>query len=126
MYKTVLVAKLIEDGATLLKRLDDRGVPVRAAVWFYDPDRSSWKLIIVTSAANNPGELDAYRQIQMAMAGLELSLALDDIIVMSPKSRKFEEFKRTIEGAAGGAQVRPKDPLRGIVFDDAYIYRWLD
>lgn len=126
MYKTVLVENLIKDGARLLKALDGRGVPVRAAVWFYDPDRSAWKLVIVSSVAGNPGELEAYMQIQSSMSGIDFSFSLDDITVMSPQSRKFEEFKRAIEGAAGGARIKPKDPSQGTVFDDAYIYRWLE
>jgi|SRR6185312_4895170 len=126
MYKTVLVENLIKDGAKLLKGLDGRGVPVRAVAWFYDPDRSAWKLVIVSSVAGNTGELEAYMQIQSAMSGLDLSFSLDDIIVMSPQSRKFEEFKRAIEGAAGGARIKPKDPSQGTAFDDAYIYRWLE
>src|SRR5438034_1015674 len=117
MYKTVLVEKLIEDGARLLKGLDDRGVPVRAAAWFYDAERMTWQLVIVTSVASNPGPLEAYLQIQLAMTDLDLSFSLDDIIVMSPQSRKFDEFKRTIEGAARGAQLRPKNLSEGVVFD---------
>ena len=126
MYKTILVEKLIEDGVKLLKKLDGSGVPVTAAAWFYDPDRSAWQLVIVTSVASEPGPLEAYMQIQAAMTGLDLSFALSDISVMSPRSGKFEEFKRTIEGAAGSARIKPKSPSEGTAFDDAYIYRWLD
>ncbi len=126
MYKTILVEKLIEDGAKLLKGLDDRGIPVRAALWFYDPERTAWQLIIVTSVASNPGPLEAYMQIQHAMTGLDPSFSLDDILVMSPNSRKFEELKRVMEGAAHGALLIPKNSPGGIVFDDAYVYRWLD
>ena len=39
MYKTVLVREMIEDGAKLLTALDSLGVPVRAAVWFDDPEK---------------------------------------------------------------------------------------
>jgi hypothetical protein len=126
MYKTVLVKQMIEDGAQLLKRLDDRGIPVRAAVWFEDPERMSWKLILVTSVASNPGPLEAYLQIQQAMNGLALNIALDDIVVMSPNSRKFEDFKRTMEGVAKGALLHPKGSSEGVAFDDAYVYRWLE
>ena len=103
MYKTVLARQLIDDGAALLERLDQKGFPIRAAVWFYDPEKMSWKLVIVSSVAGNPGPLEAYMQIQFAMNGQDLSLSLDDIVVMSPVSRKFEEFKRTMEGVARGA-----------------------
>jgi hypothetical protein len=125
MYKTILVSQMIEDGVTLLRRLDDRGMPVSAAAWFEDPEKQSWKLVIVTSAAENPGPLEAYTQIQFAMNGLELSFALDDITVMGPTSRKFEEFRRIMEGATGGQFLHPKLPSTGVALDDAYVYRWL-
>jgi hypothetical protein len=126
MYKTVLVKEMVEDGARLLHRLDERGIPVRAAVWFDDPEKSAWKLVIVTSVAANPGPLEAYLQIQHAMTGMNLTLALDDITVMSPASRAFEEFKRNMEGVVKAATLHPKNPAMGVSFDDAYVYRWLD
>lgn len=114
---------MIEDGAKLLQRLDERGIPVRAGVWFEDPERMSWKLILVTSVASDPGPLEAYMRIQQAMSGLDLNIALDDIVVMSPNSRKFEDFKRTMEGVAKGALLHPKGSSGGVAFDDAYLYR---
>ncbi len=108
MYKTVLVREMIKDGRKLLKALDDRGVPVRAAAWFDNPDRMAWKLVIVSSVASTPGPLEAYLQIQQAMAGLNLGILLDDIIVMSPSSQKFRDFKRTIEGVAQGSFLHQK------------------
>jgi hypothetical protein len=125
MYKTVLVSQMIDDGARLLKKLDDQGIPVRAAAWFDDPEKQAWKLVIVTSAAENPGPLEAYMQIQHAMSGLELSFALDDIVVMSPSSGRFEEFRRMMEVAARGEFLHPKSPSSGVAFDDAYVYRWI-
>jgi len=124
MYKTVLVRQLIDDGANLLKLLDKRGFPIHAAAWFYDPEKSSWMLVIVTIAASKPGPLEAYMQIQAAMTGQDLTISLDDIIVMSPTSGKFEEFKRALEGVARGALLNPKASPEGVVFDDAYVYRW--
>ena len=126
MYKTVLVKQMIDDGAKVLQRLDERGIPVRAAAWFDDPERLAWKLVIVTSVASNPGPLEAYMQIQHAMNGLDLNVLLDDIIVMSPNSQKFAEFKRMMEGVAKGALLHPKGSSKGIAFDDAYVYRWLE
>jgi hypothetical protein len=126
MYKTVLVREMIEDGLKLLKALDGLGVPVRAALWFDDPEKTAWKLVIVTPVSSSPGPLEAYLQIQKAMSGLDLKVALDDITVMSPSSRKFQEFKRTMEGVAGGAFLHPRDPSEGVAVDDAYVYRWLE
>jgi hypothetical protein len=126
MYKTILVKQMIEDGAKLLKKLDDLNIDVRAAAWFDDPEKMAWKLVIVSSAANNPGPLEAYMQIQRAMNGLGLNIALDDVVVMSPNSRKFEDFRRTLEGVAKGAFLNPKGSSEGVALDDAYVYRWLE
>jgi len=126
MYKTVLVREMIDDGAELLRRLDAKGIPVRAASWYEDLDRTGWKLVIVTSIASNPGPGEAYMQIQQAMAGSKLHISLDDIAVMSPTSQKYQQFKRTMEGVARGAILHPKDPSDGVAFDDAYVYRWLE
>jgi hypothetical protein len=125
MYKTVLVKQMTEDGAKLLQQLDKLGISVLAAAWFEDPDQMSWKLVIVTSVASNPGPLEAYMQIQYVMSGLNLNISLDDIVVMSPNSGKFEGFKRTMEGVAKGALLHPKGS-EGVAFDDAYVYRWLE
>lgn len=124
MYKTILVNEMIEDGAKLLNKLDDRGIPVKAAAWFDDPEKQGWKLVIITSLAENPGPLEAYMQIQHAMNGLKLRFALDDIVVMGPGSGRFEEFRRTLEGAARGEFLQPKPPALGVALDDAYVYRW--
>jgi hypothetical protein len=126
MYKTVLVKQMIEDGARLIKKLDAVDIDVQAAAWFDDPEKMAWKLVIVTSVASNPGPLEAYMRIQQAMNGLNFNIALDDIVVMSPNSRKFENFKRMMEGVAKGELLHPKGSSEGVAFDDAYVYRWLE
>lgn len=115
---------LIDDGDKLLKDLLSRSVPVRAAVWFNDPEKEAWKLVVVTPVASNPGPLEAYMQIQAAMSRSKLSFALDDVVVMSPESAKFEEFRRTLEGVARIPLLDPKGSQQNTAFDDAYIYRW--
>jgi hypothetical protein len=126
MFKTVLVKKLVDDGARLLKALDARKFPVSAALWFFFQESMTWKLIIVSDVASAPGPREAYMQIQSAMVGLNLDLALDDITVMSPTSKNFPNFRRTIEGVAKVALLNRKPYSEGVSFEDAYIYRWLD
>ncbi|HTV55814.1 MAG TPA: hypothetical protein VMI06_13000, partial [Terriglobia bacterium] len=76
MYKTILVKALVEDGEKLLQQLDRQRFPIVAALWYYVPERMNWKFIIISEAANAPGPLEAYMQIQTAMSrlkGLEIS-----------------------------------------------------
>lgn len=122
MYTTVLVEKLIEDGARFLKQMDDRRIPVGAAAWSYDFDRETWTLVIVTSLAS-PSPREAYLRIQSAIAGLDLSFSLDDVMVMNPDSRKFADFKRRMEGVVSASDLQENSPVS---FHDAYIYRWPD
>ena len=124
MYKTVLVEQMIVDGKRLLKALMKKQMPISAAVWFYDPEKSSWKLYIVTPVATQPGPLEAYMRMQPVVSELNGSFALDDIIVLSPTSTRFRQFQREIEGASGMTLLDPKGAPRDISFDDAYIYRW--
>jgi len=127
MYKTALVAKLIEDGALLLKRLESRSFPISAALWLFIEDSGSWELVIVTDVANTSGPAGAFLQIQEAMAGLALGFALDDIMVMSPTSRPFEDLRRRIEGVVKNmaSLISTRFP-KGLSFGDAYVYRWAD
>lgn len=125
MYKTVLVKELLEDGERLLQELDRQRFPIVAALWYYVPERMNWKLIIVSEAANAPGPLEAYMRIQTAMSRLKsLEISLDDVLVMGPRTRDFQDLRRTIEGVTRVALSGEHVNLEGVVFEDAYVYRW--
>jgi hypothetical protein len=125
MYKTSLVRELIEDGDKLLRELDRQRFPVTAALWYYEPDHMSWKLVIASEVAQSPGPREAYLRVQQAIRGVRgLTFALDDILVMGPQTRKFQDLRRTIEGVSQMAAPEHRGELEGALFEDAYIYRW--
>lgn len=123
MLKTILERYLIEDGERLVRKLAQERFPISAALWYHVPERITWKLIIATQLADQTGPLDAYRRIGRALTK-KSSIALDDVLVMSPQSRQFQDLRRTIEGAAhvsvSGRALTPQ----GVLFEDAYVYRW--
>ncbi len=124
MYKTVLVKDLVEDGERLLQKLEVQKFPISAALWYYVPERMNWMLVIVSEVARH-GSLEAYMRIEQAMAGLKtLTLSLDDILVMSPHTRQFEDLRRTIEGVTQMGPPGQRISLDGMYFEDAYVYRW--
>jgi hypothetical protein len=125
MYKTILVKELIEDGERLLQELDRRDFPVTAAFWYDSPERLAWNLYIVSEVAHRPGPLEAYMQIQQAMATLNgVSLSLDDIVVLSPERTQFRDLRRTIEGVSQMSVSGERVNLEKVPLQDAYIYRW--
>ncbi len=122
MYKTILVKSLVEEGETLVQTLERQRFPLVAAFWYYDPDRTTWRLFIATRALDRHGPLHAYERIRRALAEMgDVSLSLDDISVVSPFGAQFSELRRQIEGMALFAPGRPP---KEVVFEDAYVYRW--
>jgi hypothetical protein len=129
MYKTVLVkeqlGQLVEDGESLLKELDRADFPVSAALWYFVPERETWKLIVVSPVAHERGPLQARVRIEKALSGLSgSSLDMGDILVMSPRSRQFQELRANIEGVSQSGSSGQRVPLSGVIFEDAVIYRW--
>lgn len=125
MFKTTLVSARIKDGEKLLRKLTAQKFPVTAALWYYDPDRMDWKLILASDFVPTRGPLDAYMRIQRAMGGLKgTRIRLDDILVMSPQSRDFQELRTTIEGVGRIALPPQRVGPEGVHFEDAYVYRW--
>ncbi|MGH9454788.1 MAG: hypothetical protein ACRD2O_12550 [Terriglobia bacterium] len=136
MYKTVLVKDLIEEGRQLVGKLHGSGFPVTAALWYFIPERSNWKLIIASPSIGKLGAHEAYRLIQMVLttlkpsnlsatpAGNELNLSLDDIFLMDPKSTQFRDLRRTIEGVFHNAAPGQMPDFQGAEFEDAHIYYW--
>jgi hypothetical protein len=92
-----------------------------------------WKLIIVSEIVQTHGHLEAYKRIQQAKRLRKVTpmidplgdqLALDDILVMSPQSREFQDLRRRIEGVMQTVPPAQRVSLEGASFEDAYIYRW--
>jgi hypothetical protein len=102
-----------------------KGFPIHAALWYDDSERMGWKLIIVSTVAGRPGPLEAYMRIRHALAKLKgMGLSMDDILVMSPESRAFQDLRITIEGVSQVAAPGQPVSLEGIAFEGAYVYRW--
>jgi len=125
MYKTILVKELIEDWDRLLQEIDRRQFPISAAFWYDSTLRLAWNLYIVSEVAHEPGPLEGYIRIQLAMAGLKgVSLSLDDIVILGPRSMAFRDLRRTIEGVSQMSASGKKVNLEGVPLEDSYIYRW--
>jgi hypothetical protein len=123
MYKTALVEPLIDDGRKLLEQLDVQRFPVSGGLWYYWPERATWKLVIISPIADAKGPHYGYTRIQKALGKTEpTSLDLDDIMLVGKKDPAFMELKIAVgtpwpESLEGRA--RPMRP-----FEDSYVYRW--
>ena len=123
MYKTALVEPLIDDGRKLLEQLDVQRFPVSGGLWYYWPERATWKLVIISPIADAKGPHYGYTRIQEALGKAKTtSLSLDDITLVGMRDPEFIELKNAVGTPWPeflGGRARPVRPS-----EDSYVYRW--
>ena len=129
MYKTQLVDDLVNEGKTLIERLEERRLQIAAAFWHYLEDLNRWRLVIVfSSLVEREGPLRVYMRIQEVLADLQAKdLSLSDISVMGLNDYEFRELRSPVERSVQVSNrthrpwPRSLNPSR---LEDGYIYRW--
>ena len=64
MVETSLTPELIEAGANLVRKLDERGLAPDAAFWLYFPELQAWKLVLAAVKVGQVGPREVYREVQ--------------------------------------------------------------
>lgn len=123
----VLTDWMIDSGATLLRRLDDRDLAPDAAFWFYLADRQDWSLFIAQERLATKGPRWAYNQVRDALSGSSgepAHLSLDAVSVVGPDSPIVALLRVAIQTGPGISGIRfTNNVINGTVVEDAYIYR---
>jgi hypothetical protein len=126
MVEANLTKELIDAGAKLVQKLDERGLAPDAAFWLYSPEEQTWKLVLVEVKLAKKGPKAAYAEIQKILAGeKELgNLKLDDLVLEKPDARIVELIRKAMRTGSGITGIRFKNNvIDGTLIDDAYIYR---
>ena len=118
----------IDGGEELLKRLDDAGVLVDAALWFYFPDSERWKLLLSLPTLIKKGPKVAYREVQKALRSSDkapaISVSLDNVAIARENSPLLSAFKRAIKTGPGISRIGfSNNVIDGQLITDALIYR---
>ena len=127
VVKESLSDPMVRDGAILVEQLDKAGWRVSAALWFYFPDASAWRLLIASPEVVTKGPREAYTAIQSALSQLDISsreLALEDVGVMPPDHPLLRLLRAfVVTGPVIGNIRFSKNVIDGQFVDDALIYR---
>jgi hypothetical protein len=127
MVETTLTKEMIDAGAALIRKLDERGIQPDAALWLYFPDIQTWKLVIAQAKVGTEGPKQLYRQIQELMEELSQEIheiSLDDVTLSKPDAPIIAILRMTIRTGPGLSGIRFRDNVvDGTVIEDAYIYR---
>lgn len=127
MVETVLTKEMIDSGAKLIHKLDERSVRPDAAFWFYFPDIQEWKLVLAEVKVEKEGTKEVYREIQKVLSKFSQDigdLSLDNIAVSKMDAPIVSLLRIAIHTGPGISGIRFKNNvINGTVIEDAYIYR---
>ncbi|MBM3495148.1 MAG: hypothetical protein FJX72_12635 [Armatimonadetes bacterium] len=127
MVTTPLTDNMVAVGRRLVERLDAAGLKPEAALWLYDTDRESWKLVISDRWLRKDGPLARYRRVREALQDVQddlRGLPLDAVMLSPPDTGTLGLLRSAMTVEGPFAELR----LTGNAFDgqfieDAYIYR---
>lgn len=101
--KTTLVDKQVEEGKTLLKKLDEKNFNIKAAFWIFD---QSWKFALASSSHEldvNKNPLNAYKalaEVLQTISNLSM-LSISDIVLMSLNDPLIKNISSVIKTDSG-------------------------
>ncbi len=116
----------ITAGEELLALLDEAGLQVDVALWFYLPDSEEWRLLLSLPTLIKRGPKAAYRAVQKAVSKLpeDNPLLLDDVTVAEEDAPLFQLLKKTFKKRSGSGYIGLSNcVIRGQLIEGALIYR---
>lgn len=126
VVKEQLTENMIRSGAELTSKLDEIGVSVVAALWFFVPEINEWRLLFASPAVSAQGPRTVYESIHRALEELggDAAIPLSMIGVLDSEADLVHLLKAAIRTGPGISRIRfSKNVINGHFIDDALIYR---
>ena len=127
LVKESLSEQMISAGSDLIRRLDEAGLKVSGALWFYETDSNDWRLIIVSPDVRAKGVKTVYEEVQSVVRATpddQSIISLKDISVVDPDDPLISLLKIAIKTDDGLSRIRfSRNMINGTLIEDSYIYR---
>lgn len=126
VVKEQLTDAMIHSGAELTSKLDENGVPIVAALWFFVPEVNEWRLLFASPEVSTQGPRAVYEKIRRAVEelGSDAAIPLSMIAVLDAEADLVRLLKAAIRTGPGISRIRfSKNAVEGHFIDDALIYR---
>ncbi len=121
------LGKRILIGSDLIRRLDEAGLKVSGALWFYETDSNDWRLIIVSPDVRAKGVKTVYEEVQSVVRATpddHSIISLKDISVVDSDDPLISLLKIAIKTDNGISRIRfSRNMINGMLIEDSYIYR---
>ena len=127
VVKEQLTNEMIEAGAHLTQKLDESGLAIPVAMWFFMPDINEWRLLFASPEVSKTGSRGVYKQIEEARKKLGVEaehVPLSVIGLMDTNHELVQLLKGALRTGPDVSRVRfAKNVINGRFIDDALIYR---
>lgn len=127
MVKEQLTGPMIDAGEWLTRKLDETGLPVTTALWFFDSELNEWRLLFASPEVGTKGSIEVYRRIQRAIDQLgdhASMVPLSVVGVLDTDSDLASLLRKGIHTGPGVSRIRfSRNVINGHFIDDALIYR---
>jgi hypothetical protein len=126
MATTALVAPNVDAGAALVNLLDDREIPVSAALWIRMDAEREWELVLSSREVDRHGSLNVYKRIAKLLQANPIDgISLDHVRLVGERHPLVALLRRVVKtGAKRLSQIRfTRNVVDGTFIEDAVIYR---
>ena len=121
---TPLTPEMQSAGEAVVRELDRRKVIAKAALWFYVPEQSDWRLLIATPEVRTIGPKKLYKTLQQVLLKTESSVKLSSVGLLDSKDPLITLLSKAIGTGDGVTGVRfSRNTVNGHFIEDAFIYR---
>jgi hypothetical protein len=111
-------------GEAVVRELDRRKVIAKAALWFYVPEQSDWRLLIATPEVRTVGPRKLYKTLQQVLSKTESSVKLSSVALLDSKDPLITLLSKAIGTGEGIKGLRfSRNTIDGHFIEDAFIYR---
>ena len=127
MAKETLLESDIAAGAEFIEALDKSGQPIEAALWFYYPDLSQWKLLLSSRAFEGKNLTTHYTNISKVLSSkdqISKNISIADVKILNradPMTKLLKGIVRTDKTINTVRMI--SNHFNGIYVEDALIYR---
>jgi hypothetical protein len=127
VVKEQLTGVMIDAGAELTAKLDESGLLITTALWFFEPDLNEWRLLFASPEVATRGPRDVYEQIRKIVGQLgekASAVPLSIIGLMDADADLVRLLKVAVQTGPEINRIRfSKNVINGHFIDDALIYR---
>ncbi len=127
VVKQQLTDEMIEVGAQLTQKLDELGLQIPVAMWFFMTDINEWRLLFASPQLSAEGPREVYERIEEARRALgpqAENLPLSMIGLIDTHHQLVQLLRLALKTGPGVSRIRfSKNVVNGQFIDDALIYR---